>query len=641
MKLILLMLLFASSSAYAAAPSLPAAASIPSITSGVAPLCVFFDATATTSDETDSFRSLLHQVSFGDASAGNWSYGSNTSASKNFHIGGPMAAHCYYTAGTYTWSWMVTDSAGLTARTTGTITVTSAATVFATNTMCVANGSTPAAGADSCPAEAVAFRNSSDLDATLAAAFGANGCGTGVVCKRVLFKAGHTFTSSTTATISVDGPGIIGSYGSGRAVFKGASDSSGYSVIGAQSASVAITKWRIMDVEIDGESNPNHDGICVGCELAVSIAPTDIAILNVYVHHVGNGVNVYPLNRATYPSSNIFVHDSTISNIDCRSGLGGCKAIGLFADKVSVMGNLIEDTAYGEHLIRAYNFNKLIIARNHVRDQANGTGPNGSKEAISLRARDIGNLGSVWTTIMPGGYLSRYAQVDGNWCKNRGLSCIAMTSDAGNSYDFDTSDIIIERNYFYSPVSYDATTNTGAYRVTARNNIYDMTNAPEGMAATTQKLTTARVVDDYLIANNTIFSTTIVAQINGFFAFNFGGAVTNSKVINNLGYLPNRTTAATKWGYDDDQARYNLTTNSPYSLTTAPTFVNNTSPTTPAEFRPTASSGYPVTGTATATFTGSKPIMGADFYGCSQTTGARLGAMVPRTLARCAGVAGP
>src|SRR6185295_12922369 len=98
---------------------------VPSRTSGVAPLAVFFDATGTTSTGTTKpFHELGYQWNFGDA-ATTWA---TTGAPKNSATG-PIAAHVFESPGTYTVTLTVTDGVN-NATASATITVSNPNTVF-------------------------------------------------------------------------------------------------------------------------------------------------------------------------------------------------------------------------------------------------------------------------------------------------------------------------------------------------------------------------------------------------------------------------------------------------------------------------------------------------------------------------------
>src|SRR3972149_6052856 len=107
---------------------------VPSRTSGVAPLSVFFDATTTTSDATTRpFHDLDYAWDFGDPSAGAWAL---DGLPKNQAKGG-VAGHVFETPGTYTVTLTVRNALGETDTQRVSITVQDPEVVFAgANTVC-------------------------------------------------------------------------------------------------------------------------------------------------------------------------------------------------------------------------------------------------------------------------------------------------------------------------------------------------------------------------------------------------------------------------------------------------------------------------------------------------------------------------
>src|SRR5688572_23082825 len=89
------------------APSL-----VPSRASGVAPLYVFFDATATTAAATSRpFHELEYRWEFGDAASGSWASTPGMPNLSRNAATGPVAAHVFETPGTYTVNLTVLDGA--------------------------------------------------------------------------------------------------------------------------------------------------------------------------------------------------------------------------------------------------------------------------------------------------------------------------------------------------------------------------------------------------------------------------------------------------------------------------------------------------------------------------------------------------
>lgn len=113
---------------------------------GVAPLYVHFDASTTTAVGLTSipFHELYFYWTFGDSASGaTWGYGTNAGAALKNEASGPIAAHVFETAGSYTvtlTAYHLSSGGSLTisAPVTKTITVTAADTVFAgNNTVCI------------------------------------------------------------------------------------------------------------------------------------------------------------------------------------------------------------------------------------------------------------------------------------------------------------------------------------------------------------------------------------------------------------------------------------------------------------------------------------------------------------------------
>ncbi len=79
--------------------------------SGPAPLAVNFDATGSSSTNSDinSFKDLGYSFNFGDSDSETWAY---SGASKNTQVGGPMAFHLYETPGIYQATVTVFDKNG-------------------------------------------------------------------------------------------------------------------------------------------------------------------------------------------------------------------------------------------------------------------------------------------------------------------------------------------------------------------------------------------------------------------------------------------------------------------------------------------------------------------------------------------------
>lgn len=188
-----------------------------------APLAIFFEAEGATCADDDcddaefdneSFHKLSYKWTFGDEKGETWiASGQN----KNIEYG-PLAAHVFDDSGTYSVTLEIWSNTETYSATEFTIYVDDPDTVFAgTDTLCVADGTTPVQGVGGCPSGA-AVLDEDDVDDAIETAINTDGR------HRVLFKAGDTFTVNDISIIEEDGPGIIGSYGAangGKATFDG------------------------------------------------------------------------------------------------------------------------------------------------------------------------------------------------------------------------------------------------------------------------------------------------------------------------------------------------------------------------------------------------------------------------------------
>jgi len=182
--------------------------------SGISPLLMFFDATATTDSSLPANRTAFQDVTytwnFGDTGASGtdtWSYGSNAGKNSRNTASGGVAAHLYLTPGAdsvYTVTVTAHDEANTASCQLGvTAHEPSGSNGFPGRaTTCVASSGTPVAGSGGCPAGAAVMSSSSFVSA-LSGRMG-NG-------KRVLFKCGDTFTGRS-YTISAT-KASIGAYG--------------------------------------------------------------------------------------------------------------------------------------------------------------------------------------------------------------------------------------------------------------------------------------------------------------------------------------------------------------------------------------------------------------------------------------------
>src|SRR5688572_27157664 len=156
--------------------------------------------------------------------------------------------------------------------------------------------------------------------------------------KRILFRRGDTFSSSTSADIDVNGPGLIGAFGSGARPI--VSHTGNFRIFQLSSGSTPTIKdWRIMDLEINGNSGAETNGF--HGEGGID----QVTLLRLNIHHVHVGVRMSPFYLDFHGAQHhlwdqFAVVDSTIQNL-----IGGSGGNGLYmaAQRFALMGNVFND----------------------------------------------------------------------------------------------------------------------------------------------------------------------------------------------------------------------------------------------------------------------------------------------------------
>jgi len=498
----------------------PIASVVPSRTSGVAPLAVFFDATGTTGDVTNAFRDLFYMWNFGDSDAGTWSAGSNTSFSKNFATNA-VAAHVYDTPGTYTWTMLVWDGTNVDTET-GTITVSDPDTVYAgTNTICVSTSG----NFTGAPAGCVQVTDS-DFDVNLDTYIGTT--------KRVLFRRGETFVSSASVSIADNGPWTIGAFGSGSAkAIVDCTQSAGNIITLAGAAGVYPNDGRIMELDMSQSTGTTTSSIKATGNF------DQLLVYKNYIHDIGDGfflsvdnINVVGNTRVW---DQIFVVDNTIENINGGAGTHGVYA---FATQFALMGNVIDDTVDSEHLVRLDYLLKAVVAHNTLTNSAS------AKETIAIRGaqQDSGGasyLQYVLATPCP----TRYVVVTDNNIEVLNAAEGIKVGPANGTIVNSLLDIITERNYYYGPAGSvgQGAVYTKATRHTSRNEVVNANNWLYFTALIATEATTGSPAASYVFGKNiTMYSDGDSGNGTAYIAYAEAG-VTNSTLINSLAYVPNAT----------------------------------------------------------------------------------------------------
>ena len=496
---------------------------------GVAPLAVFFDATATTTTVTSRpFHDLEVLWDFGDPGSGTWNTGSRAGVSSRNSATGPVAAHVFEWSGgsATTVDYLITisahdGSANPPPTCNVQITVQNPDLVFSgANTICFSTTGTFNLGVPGeCPTGAKTITDATGNFTSAIANATAN--------SRLLFRRGETWTAATTAVIKASGPGIVGAFGTGAAPVVVAGGD--ITMVQLSSPSTpGISDWRIMDLELNGNANTQSIGIDadggINQVTALRVNSHDnhnpfrfnSSILDFYNNNGNPGHTLY---------DQIAIADCTTSNI-----LGVSAALSVYASatRFMMLGNDMNNNLGGEHTVRLPSIVRGVISNNLLQGQGNAAG---GKHAFTLRAAVHGAAG------VEGGSDTQFVIVSDNRFLGAAGSAQTVTIEPQATADERIVDTVIERNWFTAA---DPATGTQvslfitAREQTIRNNVFDTSG---GRAHTAINISgTLNISNQVRVYNNTAYSADVA---NNFAILNVNSSgVTNVTAKNNLGYAP-------------------------------------------------------------------------------------------------------
>jgi hypothetical protein len=503
--------------------------------SGVAPLTVFFDAIGTTHTDTTKkpFHDLEYQWDFDFNNVeglGNWSTGSRGAAARKI-AQGPVASHVYEKPGIY---WVkVTIKDGNPANTVTDeciqIAVLHPDIVYSgTKTVCVDDVGVPGAG---CPAGALPVTNA-DFCAAVTAHIGQN--------KRVLFNSAKTFSCGAGTAVSANGPWTIGSY---PVVFGGGGNAkidktvAGSTIGVGAGAGIFPADGRIMNLEITSSNG-----------LAKSITGVgnidQLTLLRLNIHDVVDGpafiVNFLNIPGNTRTWDQLAIVDSQIKTITGGSGAHG---VFIMATRVSLLGNLIEDTLAAEHLVRLSYVDRAVVSYNTLLKGA------AFKGAIDIRGAQQDPAGANYVTFaLPAPSPTEYVVVSGNDFSLDDVTGVDF-SPSNDTVVAAIQDVLTERNFYRvqavptcgAGLCASVAVRTQANRHTIRNEIVHFDRFKfYSVVQAVQASTGTPAASNIYIYNNSAFAN--IDSFNGNTRFaNLQAGVSNVKIKNNLVYTPTIT----------------------------------------------------------------------------------------------------
>lgn len=564
-------------------------------TTGAAPLSVYFDASGTSAPvlSANPFHDFEYRWDFGDETVSTWQYGAGFGSILKNEAFGPIASHSYEIAGTYTPSLQVRYDTEVATLTLPSITVTASNTQWAgTKTVCVSTDG-DFTGA---PAGCTQVTSSNAVTAI------SGNIGSGDV--RILFKRGQTFTVGSSISITQQGPGYIGAWGSGaKPIFDLTTANSGIGL--SSSGTPTLSDWRFVDIDFDG-----NDLDCAA--FGSNHACNKITVLRCDMHNLKWGLvfsddalNLANAGSYTHPIwSNFYVADNNIHDLVGVSN--GSNGMYIAFERSAVLGNSVDPNNKGEHGIRS-SFQRLcVFSHNTI------TGIPSGRAFLTLRSPNQG--GASFPSSEYGTYVySEKNYVSDNYFYGGYTTGMAGMGPINSSSDGRSRDFIWERNIFFGSATTTSMLTLSGTQATARNNLFSLQNA--GTAINAARLTASPMPTDIWAYNNSLYAS------NTGYTYLFlvsGGSMAGSTFTfkNNLFYGP----SISSYGKLIDQAFDVYATiveagNTPdANYATNPNFTT-TPPTTSAHFKPTTGSYAIASGVAVPVW--------SDYFGVQTLNGTR------------------
>ena len=496
-------------------------------TSGISPLAVFFDATATTSSATTRpFHDVQYSWNFGDPTVGGltWGTGSKIGVSRRDLAKGPVAGHVFepgtaeYSSGFVTRNVTLTAFDGTdTASCSIPITINDPdlAAQFAGNrTTCFSN----TADFTGCPVGANQVITSNFRTVTQSAT-------AGNTVRRLLMRRGHIFTiSGFSGQLVAPGPGILGAFGSLASPIPVVRALTNNSVLQMSSPVTPTTfsDWRVMDIEIDGQS---FSGI-VGVEGLGG--GNQLTFLRMFIHDTGTGMLFLDIFLNFFNVSNpghvIWDQHAMQDMTILRSTSNG---IIHTLRRMSFLGNLVGDMGGIAHNHRLSYVGKGVISNNSY--------TNNSPNNLLTKMHAPAFAGAPGVTT-PGMFTEQVVISDNLYAGGPNVTGAAMVLGPQDLIrDERLRNIVVERNWFRSGAGTFNSLTVGGSEVTVRNNIFDTTAGNSATCVAVSGFPGTPTQSDVRILNNTCYSARSPVDV---FAMVVNSGTSNVTLLNNLSSAP-------------------------------------------------------------------------------------------------------
>lgn len=508
-------------------------------TTCVAPCVVHFDSSGSAAvGYSRPFHQLTYRWSFGDTAAASqsWWHTAETGITRNADFG-PIVGHVYEAAGTYTATLTVTAPNGQTDSETHSITVADPATL---TTYCVSTSG----NFTGCTGTNISQSNPGDFDAALATA------GVASNKRRVLFRGGETFANAAITTlVASSAPGLIGSYGTGKANVTMASPGWLFQM---------HTGWQVTGLAIDCGANE-----CGLFTREVGAIPTFTAqpINNAGFYNVSITGPVAECASAFGSGSTVLNHDAWFIANTCEktadTTTGTQFLIGI-GDRNLFVGNALHvNNRQVQQLVMRVLFTNSAVSHNEANspgaDTAGGTSFRG---ILQLRADSTG-VEPVPNTRNEVAF-NKFAVRNGptgvglDWSK---ICSHHSGCDTTSAEGYECRDIVYENNLHTIDGTPGQGVGSGVHvqcaDTTVRNNVFDLqgqgsqTTPASGPVLVELKAKPTNVAsgDRVEVYGNTAY---VTGEGNDFTACHQGtNAGTNHRCAANLAYLPSHGGART------------------------------------------------------------------------------------------------
>jgi hypothetical protein len=366
---------------------------------------------------------------------------------------------------------------------------------------------------DGCPADASGLLQA-NFDTAVNSSIGAGR-------RRLLFRRGDTFTSTSGAVIAATGPGIIGAFGSGNAPVVSVTGNND-AIILSDRDTPTIKDWRIMDLEINGNSGSASSGInAVG-------GIDQVTLLRLNIHHVHRAFGFSPffLDNANINATPGHKLWDQLAIVDCAAStiIGGNGGNGGYigGQRFSFMGNMIDDSTQAEHVLRLNHVYKGVVSHNTL------SNPAPTKGVIKMQAHpfDVAPTGATELVVIADNKFTTGALAP--WTVNMG-------PQDGVSNET-VKDVIVERNWFAPHPGQQVALMIFAANVTVRNNLFNLTGASDQRGVRVDRWGIEPETHDVHVYNNTFYSGSSGSFLPIGFVIGSGHIARN-----NLGYAPSST----------------------------------------------------------------------------------------------------